>query len=134
MKLETYNYRGRNHTTRHLWGKIPTKPPSTNRWACEQIFSSLTRKILQLAYYRNCRIDSNRTLHNDKNQQITNTIRGWSKRVHNKSKMADDRHFEKLQNRHISVTVLPIATICGTVMHTAMLPLGTALAVKISKF
>jgi len=38
-----------------------------------------------------------------------------------KFKMADGRHFEKLKTHHVSPTFQPVATIFGTVMHTAPL-------------
>ena len=49
------------------------------------VSSSLTLKILQLAYYRNYWTDSNQILHSDRDHQ--NTLRGWSKQAYNKSKM-----------------------------------------------
>jgi len=36
----------------------------------EEAFSSITRKILKLAYYRNYCIDSNQVFHNDKDHQM----------------------------------------------------------------
>jgi len=61
----------------------------------EYAFSSLTLKILKLAYYRNYCTDSNQILHSDREHQ--NTLRGWSKQAYQKSKMADGRHLEKLK-------------------------------------
>jgi len=52
-----------------------TQLPSSGRTpifvAWKYSFSSLIRKILKLAYYRNYCIDSNQILHSDKDQQIT---------------------------------------------------------------
>jgi len=39
-------------------------------WGRKQAFSSLTSKILKLAYYQNCYIHSSQTLHNDKDYQM----------------------------------------------------------------
>ena len=44
-------------------------------------------------------------------------LRAWSRNVANKSKMADGRHLERLKNRDISTTALPILMKFGTVMH-----------------
>jgi len=35
----------------------------------------------------------------------TNVLRGWSKHAHNRFKIANGLHFEKLKNRHISAMV-----------------------------
>jgi len=45
----------------------------------------------KLAYYRNYRIDSNKILHCDKNQQ-TPFVSGPNMRISHKSKMADGHH------------------------------------------
>ena len=99
----------------HKVSVSPIFAPKTPKKGHEYAFSSLTLKILKLAYYRNYCTDSNQILHSDRDHQ--NTLRGWSKQAYNNSKMADGRHLEKIKNGRISATVQPICTKFGTVPH-----------------
>jgi len=51
----------------HLGGQIS---PKRQFWGRKQAFSSLTRKILKLAYYQNYCIHPNQILHSDKDHQM----------------------------------------------------------------
>jgi len=42
-------------------------------------------------------MDSNQILHSDKELQMANALRGWSKHAQHKSKMADSRHLGKIE-------------------------------------
>jgi len=57
-------------------------------------FSSPSGKILIVAYYQNCCIDSSQILHSDKDHQMS--FMGRSNARH-KSKIADGRHLEKIE-------------------------------------
>ena len=88
-----------------------SKPPK-QFWGYEYKFTSQTREIKTRAYYQNYCIDSNEILHSDKDHQMT-FVGGTN--THHRSKIADGRHLEKWNNRHISAPVWPIGTKCGMV-------------------
>jgi len=94
------------------------QPPKTHfQTGREYISSSLTFKMLKLAYYRK--------LHRFKPnfpqwQRPQDIHRAWSKQAYNKSKMADSRHLEKPKNGRIYTTLwrscFPICRLVGQVL------------------
>jgi len=54
----------------HRTTPSPILPPKAHFWGVNRCFWSLTRQILELAYFRNYHIDSNQILHIDKDHLI----------------------------------------------------------------
>jgi len=99
----------RDNITSHLGVK---SPPKRQFWGREWAFSSLSREILKLAYYRNYCIDFNQILHSDKDHQMP-FVGGPNTRITN-PRWRTAAILEKSKNRHISGAVWPTSTKFGT--------------------
>ena len=88
--------------------------PKTLQCGREFTFSSLTRKILKLAYYQNYFLDSNLILHSDKDYQMP-FVGGPNTRTTN-PRWRTAAILEKSKN-HISAVAWPIAMKFSSVMH-----------------
>jgi len=77
-------------------------PKNTNFGGRERPFSSQTGEILRVSYYRNCCIDFNQILHNDRDHQVV-IVDGPNTRPAN-SRWRTAAILQNPLNRHISAT------------------------------
>jgi len=70
------------------------KYPKTPFWGREQALSSLTRKIVKLAYHQTTTLITAKL-------KAPNTLRRWPKQVYNKPKTADGRLFKTLKLQYL---------------------------------